>query len=193
MTRPIESIEADRAAVRQAHQEAVETHRLARELANGLRARAVAGDASVSAQDLAQAEDAANFAELPIAAKFEAIKPLDAELKKAETELFADEASATEAALRYDHERAVANAQAAADYLVTTWKAHATYVQQVSGAVGRGIAADVSPRVRRGATSAGAVFIDGVAMRHIPVLDPAERLHRKVLEQLMSGQPKAQS
>ena len=73
MTRTEEQIEADLAAVRRDDQEAVETHRVAKVVADDLRGRAMAGDTSVTAAALAEAEHAAEFAELPIPAKFGAI------------------------------------------------------------------------------------------------------------------------
>ena len=95
MTRTVEQIEADLAAVRRDHQEAVEIHRVAKVVADDLRGRAMAGDTSVTAAALAEAEHAAEFAELPIPAKFGAIASIEAELKQAKTEGYADDFTAT--------------------------------------------------------------------------------------------------
>ncbi len=189
MTRPLEQIEPDLVAARQAHQEAVETARLAKELAADLRGRAITGDASVTALALAEAEASARFSELPIDAKFRAIADLEAEHVVAETERWADGVSATHPAIRGDVERAFATVEAGIDFLVAAAQLDTSYTNQTSAAVGRAVRADVSPRVRR---TARGVVVDGMEMRPVPVHERLERLVQKAHERLFGGQPKVQ-
>jgi len=124
--RTVEEIEADQAAAHAAQQAAVEAHRLARLAASDLRARAIAGDPSVTSAALAEAEHAAEHAGLPLEAKLEVIKALNAEHLLAVTEAFADEVTATESALRADVDAGFSDVEAALQRLAKSWQSHAT-------------------------------------------------------------------
>jgi len=185
MTRRLKAIEDDLSTARQEHQEAVATHQDAKATFAALAAKAKAGLGTAKAY--AEAEDAVRFTQLAIDAKFEAIKPLEAEFLTAETERVADGFSATEAALRDDHVRAGADLQAAYERYVTTWRLHASHVSRVSTDVGTyGMASAGTSRVR---STARGVVIDGVEMRPLAVVDPLERLHQKHQERLLGGAP----
>jgi hypothetical protein len=187
MTRTVEQIETDLAAVRRDHQEAVETHRVAKVVADDLRGRARAGDTSVTAAALAEAEHAAEFAELPIPAKHEAIKEREAEKLVADIERRADEVTATVTPLAARFEQALAISRGVDDEIVESWRALATFLWQTSTEVeGHGMA-NVSPRIRR--THRG-IVIDGKELIPPAVLEPKERSHRRLMERLLAGRPK---
>jgi hypothetical protein len=188
MTRPITEIEADQAAAHAAQQAAVEAHRLARLAAADLRRRAIAGDPSVTSAALAEAEHAAEHAGLPLEAKLEVIKTLNAEHLLAFTEAWADEVTATEPALRAEIDAAFTDAEAALQRLAKSWQSHATYVQAKWEQVGRTVAADVTPRVRR--INGFDVGIDGKLLRQVPFFAPLDQLFTKCANDLLSGGPK---
>ena len=109
MTRTVEEVEADFAATQAAWQDAVrEAHRLALQGAGDLRRRAIADDGTVSAAELAAAEHEAEFAALRFEARQRATESLEAELRSAKAEQFADEFGAAIEPLRQDFEESMA-------------------------------------------------------------------------------------
>jgi hypothetical protein len=188
MTRPIAEIEAAQAAAHAAQQAAVEAHRLARLAASDLRARAIKGDPLVTSAALAEAEHAAEHAELPLESKLEAIQALNAEHLLAVTEAWADQVTATEPALRADVDAAFSDVEAALQRLAKSWQSHATYVQAKWEQVGRTVSSDVTPRVRR--INGFDVGIDGKLLRQMPFFGPLDQLFTKCANNLLSGGPK---
>ncbi len=104
MTRTVEEVEADFAATQAAWQDAREAHRLALQGAGDLRRRAIADDGTVSAAELAAAKHEAEFAALKIEARQRATESLEAELRSAKAEQFADEFGAAIEPLRQAEE-----------------------------------------------------------------------------------------
>jgi len=188
MTRPITEIEADQAAAHAAQQAAVKAKQAATELAKNLRARARKGDPQVTAGALAEAEHAVEFLELPLESKLEAIQALNAEHLLATTENWADEVSAAEPALRAEIDAAFSDVEAALQRLAKSWQSHATYVQAKWEQVGRTVAADVTPRVRR--INGFDVGIDGKLLRQLPFFGPLDALFQKCANDLLSSGPK---
>lgn len=189
MTRNIEQIEADLAEARSQHAAAVQARSLAVTTAADLRRRAIAGDGAVTATALAEADHAAEFAALPIGARLEAVAALEAQLKVAETEIWADRVTATLPALRGDVEQAFSDIEAALDRLVKAWRLHATFVSQTARECGTIVLPNVTPRVRRGLRH---VVVDGEEIRTIHVHEPLAELARRTHERLFAGNPKAQ-
>lgn len=189
MTRPIEQIEADLVTARQAHQGVVAAHQQAVRTATELRAKATAGDSSVTAKALGDAMHAAEFAELPIPAKLRAITALETERLVVETELWADQVAATEPALRADVEHAFEALEAVLDNLVTAWRIHGQFVHNTAVDVGSVVSADVTPRVRRAAFG---VVVDGAQIRPVPVHERLQKMAQTAHQRLLAGNPKAQ-
>jgi hypothetical protein len=188
MTRSVEAIEADLAAARQDHQAAVEARGQARYVARTLKERAIAGDASVSAQDLALANDVAYHAELPLESKLEAIKPLEVELKKAQAARVKDGWVATDTALLADFEQAMADGVAVDDRIAVTWRLLAAHRQQVTTEVYQHGLVNVIPEIKEGVRG---VVLGGREMRAPAVVEPLARNHQKRMQRLQGGQPKA--
>ena len=128
MARSVGEIETDVAAVRAAHSDATEAHRVAGLAAADLRRRAVADDSTVTAAALAAAENEAKFSELKIAARLSAVRALDSELAVAKAERFADEFGAAEKPLRDDFDQSMTDLEVALGRVVTAWRAHASLV-----------------------------------------------------------------
>jgi hypothetical protein len=190
MTRPITEIEADVAAARAAWQDAVEAHRQAATAVASLRARAVAGDKSLTAADLAARQHEEEFAALGISARKEAAMLLDRELLTARTEAWADEVTATEPALRADIDAAFGEVEAALQRLAQSWQSHASYVQARWEQVGSStVSSDVTPRVRRSRIGFD-VGVDGRVLALEPIFAPLDRLFQKCSNDLLSGRPK---
>jgi hypothetical protein len=189
MTRSLEEIEKALLAARQEHQDAIETSRSAGAVASDLRARAIAGDNSVSAAQLAAAEDSARFSGLGVPAKLTAIQALEAKHLVVTTELWADEVAATEPALRADVEHAFDALEAVLDQLVSTWRLHGQFVHNTAVDVGSVVSADVTPRVRRAASG---VVVDGAQIRPVPVHERLQKMAETAHQRLFAGNPKAQ-
>jgi len=189
VTRSLKAIEADLSTARQEHQDDFAHNQDDIKVAGDLRARAIAGDSSVSAAQLAAAEDQARFSALGLEAKFQAIQALEAEHLVVTTELWADEVAATEPALRGDLEHAFDALEAVLDQLVTSWRIHAGYVSQTAQVVGSTVGADVTPRVRRAVFG---VVVDGVQIRPVPVHERLQKIAETAHQRLFAGNPKAQ-
>ena len=186
MTRPIEEIESDVKAARSAWQNAVEAHRLAGLAAADLRRRAVSGDATLTAAQLAAATHETEFASLGINARQEAAMLLDRELLTARTEAWADEVTATEPALRADIDAAFGDVEAALARLAKSWQSHTSYVQARWKQVGSStVSQDVTPRVRR--VNGFDVGVDGKMLAQVPFFGPLEQLFQKCANDLLSG------
>jgi hypothetical protein len=189
MTRTLEQIQPDLAAAHRAHQATVEARSAAKALADNLRARARAGDTSVTAAALAEAEHAAEFAELPIGAKHQAVEALEAEAMVARTEAWADQVSATIPALRTEVEGTLAEIGECLDKLVQTWRIHANAVQMAACEVGSIVRGDVSPRVAR---NIHGVVVDGRLLSVVRVHEQLAALTDNCHKRLFAGSPKAQ-
>jgi hypothetical protein len=190
MTRPITEIEADVAEARLAWQNDVEAHRRAGVAVADLRTRAVRGDTSLTAAQLAAATHEHEFAALGISARKEAAMVLDRELLTARTEAWADEVTATEPALRADIDAAFGEVEAALGRLAKSWRTHATYVQSRWQQVGSStVGVDVTSRVRRSRIGFD-VGVDGRVLALEPIFDPLDRLFQKTVNDLLSTGPK---
>lgn len=181
MTRLIEEIEADVAEAKRAHFDATEARRVAKGAVHDLVLRARAGDETVTAAALAQAEDEASFSELGIEAKKAIVVEFEAELLMARTEQFADEVSAKIPPLRDAVEQSLVDAERALAAVAIAWRAHADVVQESAFAVGSTVSADLTPRVRR---TARGVLVDGEALRTVPVHDRLSQLFEATHERL---------
>ena len=183
MTRPIEEIEADDAAVRTAHQDAVEVSRVARLAAADLRRRAIADDATVSAADLAAAEHESEFATLRIQARMSAVRALDSELATAKAEAFVDNFEAAIQPLREDFDQSLVDLEGALLRVVSAWRAHAGLMNSTYEAAAH-IDRSASPRVRFPAI--GNPSVGRFQLRALPVFEPVEMLVGKTLAGLNS-------
>ena len=179
--RTVEEIETDLAAVKTAWQDATEAHRLARLAAEDLRRRAIADDSTVSAADLAAVDHEAEFASLKIEARKTATQALEAELRTACAERFADEFEAAIEPLREDFEQSLVDLEAALGRVVTAWRAHAslmTSTYQAASLLDR----TASPRIRFPVV--GHPSVGKFVLRTVPVYEPVEMLVNKALANL---------
>jgi hypothetical protein len=121
MTRTVEEVEADLAAVKASWQDATEASRLARLAAEDLRRRAVADDSTVTAAALAAAEHESEFAKLKIEARKTATEALESELRVAKAERFADESVAAIQSLRPEYDKFLADLKALLEHGGDVW------------------------------------------------------------------------
>jgi hypothetical protein len=178
MPRTVEEIETDVAAVRASWQDAVEVSRLGRLAAEDLRRRAMADDGTVSAGALAAAEDEAKFSELKIEARKQATMTLEAELRTATAERFADEFEAAIEPLREDFDRSLIELESALLRVVSAWRAHASLMNSTYSTAA-GIDRGASQRVRFPAI--GNPSVGKFQLRALPVFEPVEMLVGKTL------------
>ena len=192
MTRPLATIEVDLQRAQDAWQAATDAHRAAVATANALRQAAIAGDSSVTAVALAEAEHAAEFAQLPIRAKQAAVEALEAEALVARTEAFADQVNITIPPLRASVEQTLAEIDALFDKLVSSWRAHADAVQQAAFLVQAGTVSDkVSPRVTGGILHG--VIVDGNRLSVLEVHEPLAKMTNRVHQRLFARRPGPQN
>ena len=181
MTRTVEEVEADFAATQAAWQDAREAHRLALQGAGDLRRRAIADDGTVSAAELAAAEHEAEFAALKIEARQRATESLEAELRSAKAEQFADEFGAAIEPLRQDFEESMAALEVALGRVVESWRAHAGLIDRTYQTAAR-MARDATPRVRFPQYQHPS--IDRTELRALEVFGPVNMLVQKTLGSL---------
>jgi hypothetical protein len=178
MARTVEEIETDVATARATWSDAVEASRLAGLAAADLRRRAIADDSTVTAAALAAAEDEAKFSSLKIEARKTGATALDAELRTARAERFADSFSASIQLLREDYDRSLVDLESALGRVVESWRAHATSIDRAYQTAA-GIDRTATPRVRFPAY--GHPSIDKCELRAVPVYEPVEALVVKSL------------
>jgi len=178
MARTVEEVEADVAAARTAWQDATEAYRLARLAAEDLRRRAIADDSTVTAADLAAVDHEAEFASLKIEARKTATETLEAELRTAKAERFADDFEAAIQPLREGFEQSLVDLESALNRVVTAWRAHASLINATYEAAAR-IDRAASPRIRF--PQYGHPSVGKFELRARPVFEPVEALVTKTL------------
>ena len=181
MSRSVEVVEADVAAVRASWQGAIEAHRLARLAAEDLRARAIRGDDGVTAAQLAAATHESEFTALGIEAKQAAVMTLEEELRTAKGEAFADDFALAEQPLRQGFDESMAALEAALDRVVDAWRKHASLIDRTYQTAAR-IHARSTPRIRF--PQYGHPSIDRTELRAVPVFEPVSAMVQKTLGSL---------
>ncbi len=176
MTRTVEEVEADFAAADAAWADARETHRLARLAAEDLRRRAMADDSTVNAADLAAADDEAEFGALKIQSRQATVEALEAELRSAKAERFADEFGAAIEPLRQDFEESMGALEVALGRVVESSRAHAGLIDRTYQTAAR-MAHDATPRVRFPQYQHPS--IDRTELRALEVSDPSTCLCKR--------------
>jgi hypothetical protein len=180
MTRPVEQVEADVAAARGAWQDATEAHRLALLKVGDLRARAMRNDTTVTASQLAAANDEAAFAELGIEAKKLAVMALEEELRTAKAEEFADNFGVAEKPLREGFDQSMTDLESALDRVVVAWRAHAVLINTTYRTAQNHHTATARIRYPQYQHPS----IDKVELRAVPVFEPVTALVQKTLGSL---------
>ena len=181
MARSVEEVESDVAAARAAWSDATEAHRLARLAAEDLRARAIRGDTTVTASQLAEATHEFEFAGLGIEARQAATMALETELRTARANQFADEFAAAEKPLREAFDQSMADLESALGRVVDAWRAHATLINSSYEAAAR-IDRSATNRIRFPAYQHPS--IDNCLLRAVPVFEPVTALVEKSIGQL---------
>lgn len=184
MSRSVTDIESDLARGRADWQGAIEDARLAAIAAADLRSRAVAGDATVSAKQLGEADDLAAFSVLPIEGKETAVIALEAELVVAKTEAWADSFTAIEPPLRAAVVATFAAIESSLDALVVAWRAHADVVRDAARVVDVAVSSKASPRVRRDLRG---IVVDGELLRVVACHDRLATLLQKTHDRLFAN------
>jgi hypothetical protein len=173
MTRKLAEIEPDIARARGAWQAAEEVHRSAVSLADDLRRRAIDGDASVTAPELAGAESAARFSELGISSKMKAVQALEAEAEVARADDLADDITATVPPLRDGVLAALDNVGAALAELERATLVDYDAVQAAVFAADWAASSGVTPRIGR---NVHGVLVDGHLLGVVKVHEAVGKL-----------------
>ena len=142
--------------------------------------RALADDATVSAAALAEADHEAEFHTLKIQSRQAAVEAIEAELRTARAERFADEFGRAHQPLREEFDQSLAGLDVALDRVVAAWRAHAAFIRDTYTTAAH-IDRAATARIKFFQYGPYTATIDKTPLHALPVHQPVQALFNKAM------------